>query len=414
MLDGEYPAPSRIRRHPLEGYLPGGPKIFRIALRGHGQIGRHGDDEQAGSPPRIPALCDARLRPPLRRASLFPGAFALNGRPVNVRDYEALAAERLDENALAYFAGGAGDEWTLRENELAFERRQLRPRMLVDVTSVSAETSVLGHDVSMPVLVAPLAFQRLANPEGEAATARAAAAAGTVMCLSSAATSSPSEVRAAAPDARLWFQVYVFRDRSVTESLIEEAIDSGFSALVLTVDVPFLGRRERDIRIDFKLPEQLTPYEERLKGFDATLSWKDLEWLAGYGLPVVVKGLLTAEDARLACEHGVAAVDVSNHGGRQLDAVQASIEALPEIVEAVGERCEVYLDGGVRRGTDVLKALALGADAVLIGRAFLWGLACEGEAGVAHVLELLRAEIKLGLRLLGCRSPAEVTRAHVT
>jgi isopentenyl diphosphate isomerase/L-lactate dehydrogenase-like FMN-dependent dehydrogenase len=334
--------------------------------------------------------------------------------PVNVRDYEALAAERLDENALAYFAGGAGDEWTLRENELAFERRQLRPRMLVDVTSVTTETTALGHDVSMPILVAPLAFQRLAHPDGEAATARAAAAAGTVMCLSSAATSSPAEVRAAAPDAKLWFQVYVFRDRSVTESLIDEAIDSGFSALVLTVDVPFLGRRERDIRIDFKLPEQLLPYEERLQGFDAALSWKDLEWLAGYGLPVVVKGLLTAEDARIACEHGVAAVDVSNHGGRQLDAVQASINALPEIVEAVGDRCEVYLDGGVRRGTDALKAIALGARGVLIGRAFLWGLACEGEAGVAHVLELLREEVMLGLRLLGCRTPAEVTRAHVT
>jgi isopentenyl diphosphate isomerase/L-lactate dehydrogenase-like FMN-dependent dehydrogenase len=159
---------------------------------------------------------------------------------------------------------------------------------------------------------------------------------------------------------------------------------------------------------------QLTPYEERLKGFDATLSWKDLEWLAGYGLPVVVKGLLTAEDARLACEHGVAAIGVSNHGGRQLDGVQASIDALPEVVDAVGDRCEVYLDGGVRRGTDALKSLALGARAVLIGRAFLWGLACDGEAGVAHVLELLRDEVKLGLRLLGCRSPAEVTRAHVT
>jgi isopentenyl diphosphate isomerase/L-lactate dehydrogenase-like FMN-dependent dehydrogenase len=286
--------------------------------------------------------------------------------------------------------------------------------MLVDVTGVSTATTVLGQDVSMPVLVTPLAFQRMAHPDGEAATARAAAAAGTVMCLSSAATMNPSEVRAAAPDANLWFQVYVFRDRGFTESLVEEAIDSGFSALVLTVDVPFLGRRERDLRIDFKLPEEIASYGERLKGFDATLSWKDLEWLAGYGLPVVVKGLLTAEDARLACEHGVAAIEVSNHGGRQLDTVPASVEALPEIAEAVGDRCEIYLDGGVRRGTDVLKALALGARAVLVGRAFLWALAVDGEAGVSHVLELFRDEVQLGLRLLGCRSPADVTRAHVT
>ena len=334
--------------------------------------------------------------------------------PLNVRDYERLAAERLDENALAYFAGGSGDEWTLRENEAAFERRQLRPRMLVDVTTVTTATTVLGQDVSLPVLITPLAFQRMAHPDGEAATARAAAAAGTVMCLSSAATLHPAEVRAAAPDADLWFQVYVFKDRGLTESLIEEAIDSGFTALVLTVDVPFLGRRERDLRVDFDLPEPLRHYGERLTGFDATLSWRDLEWLAGYGLPVMVKGLLTAEDARLACEHGVQAIGVSNHGGRQLDGVQASIDALPEVAEAVGDRCELYLDGGVRRGTDALKAIALGARAVLIGRAFLWGLAVDGEAGVAHVLELLRDEVELGLRLLGCCSPSEVTRAHVT
>jgi isopentenyl diphosphate isomerase/L-lactate dehydrogenase-like FMN-dependent dehydrogenase len=232
------------------------------------------------------------------------------------------------------------------------------------------------------------------------------------MCLSTLSTASPEEV--AATGVARWFQVYVFRDRGFTESLVEEAIDSGFSALVLTVDVPFLGRRERDLRIDFKLPEEIASYGERLKGFDATLSWKDLEWLAGYGLPVVVKGLLTAEDARLACEHGVAAIEVSNHGGRQLDTVPASVEALPEIAEAVGDRCEIYLDGGVRRGTDVLKALALGARAVLVGRAFLWALAVDGEAGVSHVLELFRDEVQLGLRLLGCRSPADVTRAHVT
>ncbi len=182
-----------------------------------------------------------------------------------------------------------------------------------------------------------------------------------------------------------------------------------------SVDAPFLGRRERDIRVDFKIPEGLTPSGNIFsEGFDLGFSWRDLEWLAGYGLPVVVKGLLTREDARLACEHGAAAVVVSNHGGRQLDGVQASIDALEEVADAVDGRIEVLLDGGVRRGTDVLKALALGARAVLIGRAMVWGLAADGEAGVAHVLRLLRDEIQLGLALLGCCSPAEVTRAHVS
>jgi isopentenyl diphosphate isomerase/L-lactate dehydrogenase-like FMN-dependent dehydrogenase len=304
--------------------------------------------------------------------------------PINVWDYERLAEEKLDANALAYFAGGAGDEVTL------------------------------GTNVALPVLIAPLAMQRMAHPDGEVATARAAASAGTIMCLSSASTTRPADVVRAAPDGTHWFQVYVFADRSLTHALIDEACASGYSALVLTVDTPFLGRRERDIRVDFKIPEGITPISDLFShGFDTSLSWRDLEWLAGRGLPVVVKGILTAEDAKLACEHGAAAVVVSNHGGRQLDGVPASIDALPEVVEAVEGRAEVLLDGGVRRGTDVLKALALGARAVLIGRAMLWGLAVDGEAGVRHVLELLRAEIDLGLALLGCASPGEVTRAHV-
>ena len=335
--------------------------------------------------------------------------------PVNVWDYERLAEERLDANALAYFAGGAGDEVTLRENVAAFARRKLRPRVLVDVGGGTTATTIVGTEVSMPVVLAPLALQRMAHPDGELATARAAAAAGTIMCLSTAATARPAEVAAAAPGALRWFQVYVFEDRAITEDLVEEAVDSGYGALVLTVDAPFLGRRERDIRIEFKIPEGLTPSGNIFgEGFDTALSWRDLEWLAGYGLPVVVKGILTAEDARLACEHGARAVVVSNHGGRQLDGVSATVDALEEVVDAVGGRLEVLVDGGVRRGTDVLKALALGARAVLIGRAMVWGLAVDGEAGVVHVLQILRDEIQLGLALLGCRSPADVTRAHVT
>ena len=331
-------------------------------------------------------------------------------KPVNVWDYERLAEEKLDANAHAYLAGGAGDEVTMRDNLAAFERRKLRPRVLVDVSSVSTATTVLGTEVALPVLLAPVAMQRLAHPDGEEATARAAAAAGTIMCLSAAATAAPGELTA----GERWFQVYVWKRRALTEAAIAEAVASGYSALVLTADVPYLGRRERDIRVDFQVPESLTVQGEIFAvGFDATVSWRDLEWLAGYGLPVVVKGLLTAEDAKLACEHGAAAVVVSNHGGRQLDGVPATLDALEEVVEAVDGRAEVLLDGGVRRGADVLKALALGARAVLVGRPLVWGLAVAGEEGVTHILCMFQEEIELGLALLGCNSPADVTRANV-
>jgi isopentenyl diphosphate isomerase/L-lactate dehydrogenase-like FMN-dependent dehydrogenase len=330
--------------------------------------------------------------------------------PVNVWDYERLAEEKLDANAHAYFAGGSGDEVTLRDNVAAFERRKLRPRVLVDVDKVNTATTVLGTEIALPVLIAPLALQRMAHPDGEEATARAAAAAGTIMCLSSAATCPPR----ALTEGHRWFQVYVWRPRDKTERAIEEAVANGYSALVLTVDVPYLGRRERDFRVDFKVPEHLEVQGNLFgEGFDATVSWRDLEWLAGYGLPVVVKGLLTAEDAQLACEHGAAAVVVSNHGGRQLDGVAATLDVLEEIVGAIDGRAEVLLDGGVRRGVDVLKALALGARAVLIGRPMLWGLAVAGEDGVADVLRMFKEEIELGLALLGCSSPADVSRAHV-
>ena len=330
--------------------------------------------------------------------------------PVNIWDYERLAEDKLDANAHAYFAGGAGDEVTLRDNVAAFERRKLRPRVLVDVAEVSTATTVLGTEIALPVVIAPLAMQRLAHPDGEEATARAAAAAGTIMCLSSAATCAPAELS----EGQRWFQIYVWRPRTKTEAAIEQAVASGYSALVLTVDVPYLGRRERDVRVGFSVPENLIVQGDLFgEGFDASVSWRDLEWLAGYGLPVVVKGLLTAEDAELACEHGAAAVVVSNHGGRQLDGVSATLDVLEEVVDAVGGRAEVLLDGGVRRGTDVLKALALGARAVLIGRAMVWGLAVGGEKGVADVLRMFRKEVELGLALLGCTSPAEVSRAHV-
>lgn len=346
--------------------------------------------------------------------------------PLNVAEYERLAEERLDPGAFGYFAGGAGDEWTLRENVAAFNRWVLRPRMLVDVGTLTTRTTVLDLDVSMPVLVAPTAFQRLAHPEGEAAMARAAAGAGTVFCLSTLASLSPAELAAAAPEGSHWFQLYWSRDRGFTSELVAAVAEAGFSAILLTVDLPVAGSRERDLRAAFELPADLPlPNLSRHLGggnfhdalgdvVDRTITWRDLEWLSSLtDLPIVVKGILTSEDARLACQHGVAGVVVSNHGGRQLDGVAASLDALPEVVEACAGEITVLLDGGVRRGSDVVKAIALGARAVLIGRAVLWGLVVDGEDGVRRVLELLREEVALALTLLGCPSPEDVTRAHV-
>jgi isopentenyl diphosphate isomerase/L-lactate dehydrogenase-like FMN-dependent dehydrogenase len=333
--------------------------------------------------------------------------------PLNAHDYETLARERLDENAWEYFRGGAGDETTLRENRSALERWKLQPRVLVDVTAVDASTTVLGTRVAAPILIAPVALQKLAHPEGEAATARAAASAGTIMILSTSATLRPGPVAEAAPGAPRWFQVYVFRDRAVTQALIDEACEHGYSALVLTADVPILGRREGAVRSGFHIPEEFEVAGDIFDDIDPSVSWRDVEWLAGHGLPVVLKGVLTTEDARLGVEHGAAAVVVSNHGGRQLDGVPASIDALSRVVEAVAGRAEVLLDSGIRRGVDVLRACALGAQAVLVGRPVVYALAVRGEEGVVHVLQLLREEVELGLRLLGCTSVAEVSREHV-
>jgi isopentenyl diphosphate isomerase/L-lactate dehydrogenase-like FMN-dependent dehydrogenase len=327
---------------------------------------------------------------------------------LNVWDYERAAEEKLDPAAFGYFAGGANDEWTLFENLEAFNRWVLRPRVLVDVSSVSAATTVLGTEVSFPVLVAPVAFQGLAHADGEKAMARGAAAAGTIMCLATLSTVSIEDVADAAPEGARWFQLYWGPDRAKVQDLVERADAAGYRAIVVTVDFPEVGRRERDLRTGFEAPVQLTDVT------DKSLTWRDLEWLRSHtSLPLLVKGVLTAEDATLACEAGVEGLVVSNHGGRQLDGVAASLDVLPEVVEAVGDRAEVLLDGGVRRGTDVVKALALGAKAVLAGRAPLWGLAVGGAEGVERVLALLRDEFELALALCGSSSPAEVTRAHV-
>jgi isopentenyl diphosphate isomerase/L-lactate dehydrogenase-like FMN-dependent dehydrogenase len=324
---------------------------------------------------------------------------------LSVWDYERAAEEALDPAAFGYFAGGANDEWTLRENTAAFSRWVLRPRMLVDVSKLTTATSVLGTELSFPVLVAPMAFQGMAHPEGEVAMARGAAAAGTAMCLSTLATAAIEEVTGGSR----WFQLYWSPDLGVVQDLVGRADAAGFRAIVVTVDLPVLGRRERDLRTGFEPPIQIDSV------VDPSLTWRDLERLRSLSsLPVLVKGVLTAEDATLAIEASVDGIVVSNHGGRQLDGVAASLDALPEVVEAVGDRAVVLMDGGVRRGTDVVKALALGAKAVLVGRPALWGLAVGGADGVERVLGLLREEVELALALCGCSSPADVTQAHVS
>jgi 4-hydroxymandelate oxidase len=263
---------------------------------------------------------------------------------------------------------------------------------------------VLGTELSFPALVAPMAFQRVAHPDGEVAMAQGAEAAGTAMCLSTLSQSALEEVAAGSR----WFQLYWSPDRGAVQDLVERADAAGFTAIVVTVDLPVLGRRERDLRTGFEPPLQMNSVT------DPSLTWRDLEWLRSLtSLPVLIKGIVTAEDATLALEAGVQGVVVSNHGGRQLDGVAASLDALPEVAEVVGDRATILMDGGVRRGTDVVKALAFGAKAVLVGRPALWGLAVAGAEGVERVLTLLRDEFQLALALCGCASPDEVTRAHV-
>ncbi len=347
---------------------------------------------------------------------------------ITVADFERAAAEKLDAGVAGYFFGGAGDELTLGENVAAWKGWRLRPRVLAGLSVWRTGVEVLGGEVSMPVLVAPVAYQGLVDPEGEAAMARAAAAAGTVMCLSTLATMRPRPVAEAAPGGRRWFQLYCFRDEGVTQALVEEAVGCGYEAIVVTVDTARGGNRERDQRTGFKIPQELgvpsveaalgsdrgVTIEETFELMEPALTWSYLEDLAAEcQVPVLVKGVLTGEDASRAVEQGAAGVVVSNHGGRQLDRCLATAEALPEVVDAVAGRGTVLVDGGIRRGVDVAIALALGADAVLVGRPVLWGLAAGGEDGARRVLELLREELELTLALCGCGSPGELSRDHL-
>ncbi|BAZ50257.1 FMN-dependent alpha-hydroxy acid dehydrogenase [Nostoc sp. NIES-4103] len=356
--------------------------------------------------------------------------------PINLFEYEQLAKAHLSQMAYDYYSSGAWDEVTLQDNRAAFERIKLRPRMLVDVSDRNLTTSILGQSLQMPLLIAPMAFQCLAHPEGEVATALAAASAGVGMVLSTMATKTMEEVAAVGDkqNALQWFQLYIHKDQGLTRALVERADAAGYKALCLTVDAPILGQRERDRRNEFALPPGLHPANlATISGLDIyhqkgesglftyfaeqlnpAVTWRDLQWLQSLSsLPLVIKGILRDDDAVRAVECGAKAIIVSNHGGRQLDGAIASLDALAEIVAAVDGKAEVLVDGGIRRGTDILKALALGAKAVLIGRPILWGLAVSGQAGVSHVISLLQQELSVAMALCGCTQLQDIDSSLV-
>lgn len=345
---------------------------------------------------------------------------------LTVRDFERAARRALTKQAYDYYRSGADGERTLRENVRAFDRWTFHPHVLADVAERDLSIELLGDRLPCPIGVAPTAYHKLATPDGEAATARACAATGTLLVVSTLGTTTLEGVAEAAPGPK-WFQLYVHKDRGFTRSLVERARAAGYRALALTADTPLLGRRLRDVRNRFALPPGLTmanlPSEPGPDGqpasalqsyvaarHDASLTWKDVAWLRSIApMPLVLKGVMRGDDAARAVSEGVDAVWVSNHGARQLDGVAATIDVLPEVVSAVGGRVPVLLDGGVRWGTDVLKALALGARAVMLGRPLLWGLAAGGEQGAARLLGLLREELSTAMALAGCRTIADIS-----
>lgn len=346
---------------------------------------------------------------------------------ISLADYELAAEAAMATGAHAYAAGGAGDEITLADNVAAWRRLAIRPRVLVDVGTRDPGVQLLGKPRPHPLIIAPMAFQRLAHPDGEVGMARAAAATGSIMCLSTLGTTSARELAEAVPEAPRWFQLYVFGDRGVSRELMAQAVEHGYEALVVTVDLPVMGVRERDLRAGHQTASvelvasavaagvegSLTP--KQFAGLiDPGLSWKDIERFASDSpLPVILKGILSPEDALLAAEHGARGVVVSNHGGRQLDTVLSGADALPAIAEAAGDRLELLVDGGIRRGTDVLKALALGARAVMVGRPALWGLAVDGAPGAQRVLEILLSELDAALALSGAPSARQIDSSFV-
>jgi 4-hydroxymandelate oxidase len=344
---------------------------------------------------------------------------------VNLADFEPFARERMLGPAYDYVAGGAWDEITLRESVEAWQQYRFVPRVLRDLRTIDPSGTFLGRQFPLPIAIAPMAALAMAHPGAEAEMLAGAASRGVPFCLSTSCSMSIEDVAAAAPDAERWFQLYVVGGMAYSRELVERAEAAGFRALVLTVDLPVLGRRERDQRSGFTVPamplidgagdERMRRYggleDQRSQG----LTWDTLAEISSWSsMPLVVKGILSPADATLATEAGVAAIVVSTHGGRQLDRVVSTAHALPGIVDAVAGRCEVWVDGGMRRGLDVLTALALGATGVLVGRPFYWALAAGGRAGVERAIGILHAEISLALPLLGCASTAELRRELMT
>lgn len=355
---------------------------------------------------------------------------------LNLDELEEMARSRLPVQNFDYFAGGAGDEITLAANRQSLRNLRLRPRMLVDTSNLDTSIEILGEKLPSPVMIAPMAFQKLAHERGELAMAEAAAEHGALMVVSTLATCSLEEVMAETAGTSKWFQLYVYKDRGITRDLVSRAKEAGYKAIVVTVDSPVLGKRERDMRNNFQLPHGIeikNLLEHGLKDFPATrgesglaayiaglydisLNWKDIEWIAGLtDLPVLVKGVLRGDDTHIAIESGVRGIAVSNHGGRQLDTAIASIDALPEVVAAVegasagAGKIAVIFDGGIRRGTDVLKALALGAHAVLLGRPLLWGLTIDGARGASRVLAIIDFELRNAMTLAGAENIEAIT-----
>jgi 4-hydroxymandelate oxidase len=348
---------------------------------------------------------------------------------VRLAEFDALARSAMEPAAYDYVAGGAWDEISIADNEAAWRRRRFRPRVLVDVSRVDPATTLLGSPAAFPLAIAPMSVQAIAHPDGELATARAAAAAGVPFILSTMSSRSMEEVAAAAPAGTRWFQLYLQGDLAISRSLVERAAEAGFGAIVLTVDLPVLGYRERDMRSGFGLPAlgnfAAHPPAHRaglrniIEGDDgrlpfATPTWDDIATIRSWSnLPLVLKGILTAEDARLAVEHGVDGIIVSNHGARQLDRSPAPIDVLAEVVAAIGGRTEVWVDGGVRRGLDIAIAVALGARGVLLGKPVFWALAAGGQAGVERALAIVRQEFEIALALLGAPDPSQLRPEHV-
>ncbi|XP_070566020.1 uncharacterized protein [Ptychodera flava] len=343
-------------------------------------------------------------------------------------DFEEQAQKLLPISAWAYYSSGADNEETLRENREAYRRYWLKPRILRDVSVIDISTSVLGEKVDAPICISPTAFHGVAHPDGEIATVKGAAGMNTLMILSSISKKSLEEVAAARPHLPKWLNVYPWRSREVTRDVVKRAERAGFKAIVISVDVPTPGFKRRAMRNN----RQTTMPGEHLGTFDRYINktagslpkgpafsfeetsstWQYIKWLTDVSkLPIVLKGILTVEDAVLAAEHNVQGILVSNHGGRQLDCIPAAIDVLPDIVDAVGDKLDVYVDGGIRSGTDVLKALALGARAVFIGRPIIYGLACNGEEGVKSVLRILREEFKRAMALTGCSRLSDVSRS---